>query len=406
MKSPHSAGQQRYVALATELSGTFRDRAAKYDESAEFPHANFDDLQESGYLSLTVPTELGGLGGDLTAMVAAQERLAAGCGSTALVVNMHLSMAGQLARTWRNTRDERAERMLRGIVRGEVVLAGATAEPGHALVRSTGSKARRVDGGYLVNGKKTFGTGSVVMTHMTSMAVHEDAPDGPQVLVFRVPADSPGVRVQAGSWNTSGLRATRSENVDLCDVFVPDSAVSLTFPVGHLDGTLLQTLWGWAMPSFGAVYLGVAVGAFQQCRLDMIQRGWQDRPFVQATIAECEVLVETARAVIHRTAAEVMGNALWTSMTVQEGMSRVVLAKIVGTNNAVAVVDRVVQLVGSAALRAGSLYDRAQRDVRAGTMHPYSNADACELIATTTFGIEAAPVNPPLTTSLAVAEPA
>ncbi len=393
-------GTERNVALADGLAGTFRDRAAKYDESAEFPHQNFDDLRESGYLALTVPTELGGLGGDLRDLVRTQERLATGCASTALTANMHLSMAGQVARNWRTTGDERAERMLRGIAAGDVVLAGATAEPGHPLVRSTGSRARRVDGGYLVSGDKTFGTGCAVMTHMTSMAVDDDHPDGPRVLVFRVPADTPGVHIQVGSWNTAGMRATRSENIELRDVMVPDDAVFLTYPVGCLDGSLLQNLWGWAMPTFGAVYLGIAVGAYEQCLADVRRRGWADRPFVQTAVAECEALIETARGVLHRAADEVMGNGLWTSMGVQEGMSRVVLAKTVGTGHAVRIVDLVVQLVGSSALRAGSLYDRALRDVRAGTMHPYSNADACELIAATALGRQVVPENPPRLTEL------
>ncbi|HEY3712432.1 MAG TPA: acyl-CoA dehydrogenase family protein [Amycolatopsis sp.] len=391
----------RFAALAEEMADRFRERAAAFDESGEFPHRNIDELRESGYLGLTVPEELGGLGGDLTDMVVAQDRLAAGCGSTALVVNMHLSMTGQLARVWRGTGSEPAAELLRGAARGTVFLAGATAEPGHALVRSTGSKAVRVDGGYLVTGRKTFGTGTAVATHLTSMAVCEDDPDGPRVLVFRVPAGAPGLEVKTGTWRSSGMRATCSDNVELHDVEVPDSAVTLSFPEGHLDGTLLQTLWGWAMPSFGAVYLGIAVGALEQCVRDVRQRGWQHRAFAQTTIAECEMLVESARAMISRTAEEVMGNSLWTELGVQEGMSRVLMAKLAGTNNAVAVVDRVVQLAGSPALKPGSVYDRALRDVRAGTVHPYSNADACELIASTALGLPVAPVNPPGSAELA-----
>ncbi|MFI2665725.1 acyl-CoA dehydrogenase family protein [Micromonospora carbonacea] len=383
------------------LSESCARRAAKYDESAEFPYESFDALRKSGYLGLTVPVELGGLGGDLRDLVVTQERLAAGCASTALTVNMHLSMAGQLARNWRTTPNEAAERMLRDIAGGDVVLGGATAEPGHPLVRSTGSRASRVDGGFVVSGLKTFGTGSAVMTHMTSMAVHEEHPGGPRLLVFRIPIDAAGVEILAGTWNTSGMRATRSENIALRDVFVPDEAVLLAFPVGSLDGSLLQNLWGWSMPTFGAVYLGVAVGAFEHCLADVRRRGWEARPFVRTTITECTLLVESARAVLRQTAEEVMGNDLWTRMTIQQGMSRVVLAKVLATNHAVAVVDRVVQLVGSAALRAGSVYDRALRDVRAGTMHPYSNADAHELISATCLGIQVAEEHPPLRTALA-----
>jgi alkylation response protein AidB-like acyl-CoA dehydrogenase len=398
--------RKRHVALAEELAAALRERAADHDRTAEFPYRNIDDLRDAGYLKLTVPRELGGLGGDLGDMAAAQERLATGCASTALTVNMHLSMAGQLARAWRTTGDERARRTLTEIADGRVFLAGATAEPGHALVRSTGAKARKVDGGYLVTGDKTFGTGSAVMTHMTSMAEYREHPDGPHVLVFRIPADSPGVRVLNGTWNTSALRATRSENIELRDVMVPEENVLTGFPVGTLDGSLLQTVWGWAMPTFAAVYLGVAVGAYEACVRDVLSRGWEERPYVRASLAECEALIETSRALIDRTADEVMGNALWDELSIQQGTARVVLAKTVGTGNAVAVVDHVVRIIGTAALRPGSVYERAHRDVRAGTMHPYSDSDACDLVAATVLGAEVAPATPPRLARLApLAEP-
>ncbi|MET7640235.1 acyl-CoA dehydrogenase family protein [Streptomyces sp. NPDC005438] len=381
--------------MAEEMAATFHEQAAEYDRTAAFPHRNIDALREVGYLKLTVPEELGGLGGDLSDMAAAQERLATGCASTALAVNMHLSMAGQMARNWRTTGDERARQMLNDIVDGRVILMGATAEPGHALVRSTGAKARKVEGGYLVTGDKTFGTGSAVMTHMTSMAEYREHPEGPHVLVFRVPADRPGVRVVQGTWNSAALRATRSDNVELRDVLVAEEEVLTSYPVGTLDGSLLQTLWGWAMPTFAAVYLGVAVGAFEQCVRDVRNRDWEDLPYVRVLVSECEALVETSRAVIERTTREVMGNDLWDSLSVQQGMARVVLAKTVGTNNAVEIVDRVSRIVGTPALRPGSVYERAHRDVRAGTMHPYNNSDACELIAATVFETEVAPAVPP-----------
>ncbi|MFE6102911.1 acyl-CoA dehydrogenase family protein [Streptomyces laurentii] len=396
--------RQRYVELAEDMAAVFRERAAEHDRTAAFPFRNIDELRAAGYLALTVPRELGGLGGTLADMAVAQERLAAGCASTALAVNMHLSMAGQMARAWRTTGDERARKTLTEIVEGRVILMGATAEPGHALVRTTGAKARKVDGGYLVTGDKTFGTGSAVMTHMTSMAEYREHPDGPHVLVFRIPADSPGVRVLEGTWNTSGLRATRSENIELRDVMVPEENVLTSYPVGSLDGSLLQTVWGWAMPTFAAVYLGVAVGAFETCVRDVRSRGWEDRPYVRAEIAACEELIETSRALVERTAGEVMGNGLWNALTIQQGMARAVLTKNVGTNNAVEIVDRVIRIIGTPALRPGSLYERAHRDVRAGTMHPYSNADACDLIAATTLGEETAPVHPPRLDRLA--EPA
>lgn len=391
----HSARQRSYLDLAQTLATSFATRAAEFDRSAAFPTCNYAQMRDCGYTSLTVPRELGGLGANLLEMAIAQERLATGCGSTALAVNMHLSVVGQMARRWRTTGDERVEKLLRAVVQEGAIVAPITAEPGHALVRSTGSVARRTPGGYLVSGRKVFGTSSAVMTRLVSMAVDREHRDGPTVLFFNIPADAPGVAVVPGTWDTLGLRATRSDEVVLADVFVSEQDVYLRFPEGCLDGSLLQSLFGWAWPTFGAVYLGMAVGAFERCCDDIVSRGWDKRPGVQAMVSECVVLIEAAHAMVATIAREVMTNQLWQTMSVQEGMARVLLAKLVATNNAVTVVDRVMQILGTAAYRGGSHYERVYRDVRAATMHPYSNLDAIELLAATTFGSPVAPENPP-----------
>ncbi len=52
---------------------------------------------------LPVPEELGGLGGTLLDFVKCQERLAQGCASTALSINMHIFALGSTSPTWRSS---------------------------------------------------------------------------------------------------------------------------------------------------------------------------------------------------------------------------------------------------------------------------------------------------------------
>src|SRR5690554_2585530 len=95
-------GRQRGILeLAGQLADKFAERATKHDRENTFPHENYDDMRAAGYLNLTVPTELGGMGATLLDLCLAQERLAMGDGSTALAVNMHVSPVGQWASVWR-----------------------------------------------------------------------------------------------------------------------------------------------------------------------------------------------------------------------------------------------------------------------------------------------------------------
>ena len=86
--------QREIVELAGRLADEFAGRAAEHDRDGSFPFENYERMREEGYLGLPVPEELGGMGAGLYDLIVAQERLAAGDGSTALAVNMHVSPIG------------------------------------------------------------------------------------------------------------------------------------------------------------------------------------------------------------------------------------------------------------------------------------------------------------------------
>ncbi len=89
MNQLNTEREQRFVDLAASLADDFAPRAAQHDEEASFPHENYARLKETGYTVLIIPEKLGGLGATLLERVKAQERLAQGCGATALAINMH-----------------------------------------------------------------------------------------------------------------------------------------------------------------------------------------------------------------------------------------------------------------------------------------------------------------------------
>src|ERR687891_520191 len=121
--------QREIVELAGRLADEFAERAAEYDRDGSFPFENYDRMREEGYLGLTVPEELGGMGAGLHDLILAQERLAAGDGSTALAVNMHVSPIGQLASLWRASGDKRLADVLRRAAGGRPVYPYMCADP-------------------------------------------------------------------------------------------------------------------------------------------------------------------------------------------------------------------------------------------------------------------------------------
>lgn len=391
MKAALSERERRFVELADGLAAEFAERAAEHDRDGSFPFENYERMAEAGYLGLTVPEELGGMGANLRELLLAQEHLAGGCGSTALAVNMHVSPIGQLASLWRTSGDPKLESFLREAATGKIVYASMTAERGHSVLMKSNTVAERVAGGYRVSGEKIFGTESAVCTQFTSMAQYDDPDTGPRVMFFRIPRDIEGMTVKQ-TWDTMGMRATQSNDYTLENVFVPEAAVFHSYPVGHFDAIMLKTVWGWAMPSFGSVYLGIAAGAMTYARGVALQRHRGGDPAVQRLFAEMEVLLETARAVLYRHADEIASGSLVSDLPVQDGMARAVLTKYVATNHAVQIVDKALEVVGGAGYYKRSPLERMYRDVRAGVIMPYNNLEAMELFGKTSLEIEMAPV--------------
>jgi alkylation response protein AidB-like acyl-CoA dehydrogenase len=268
-----------------------------------------------------------------------------------------------------------------------------SAEPGDPILMSSTSVARPVEGGYRVTGRKIFGTESAVCTDFSTRALLDDADAGPTVLFFRLPRDVEGMHVKH-TWDTMGMRATQSNDFELDDVFVPEDAVFHRYPANHFDATMLQTVWGWAMPTFGAVYLGIGAGALRFAREIALKMGKAENAEVQHLFAEMEVLLETARAVLYRHAHEMESGALYSDLPVQDGMAKAVLTKYVATNNACAIVDRALHVVGGAGYFRRFPLERMYRDVRAGPIMPYNNLEAHDLFGRTSLGIEVAPVAP------------
>ncbi len=386
--------QRHAVELAGRLADDFATRATQHDRENTFPAENWPAMRDAGYLRLTVPEELGGFGADILEFFLAQERLAQGDGSTALAVNMHLSACAQLASGWRRTRGERAEDLLGRACAGEAVFASCTSEAGFSdgALRDCRTTAARVDGGFVLNGRKMFFTESDVATHFVTNAKLDHPNLGPHIVFFNgVPVASDGLSIER-TWDTLGMRGTQSNDLLLEDVFVPAEALFHAYPVGHLDALTALNVFTWAVPSFGVVALGIAAGGFEAVRRLVLDRGRQDEPEVQHVIARIEILLESARSTLYRHAVDAVSHDVPSQLSVLEVYARGNLAKYVACDNAIEIMDRVMELAGGVGYHRRFPIERMYRDVRAGSIMPYNAPEARQLFAQVALGLEPSPV--------------
>ena len=159
--------QRELIARVTALGPRWAARAERYDREASFPFENYDDLRDAGLLGICVPTAYGGLGADFATYVMVAAEIGRWCGATALSFNMHVCScmwAGEIADCLDMTPAQRADHEAnRALHFGRIVNEGKVyAQPfsdgGAAAAGAApwGTIARKVDGGYIVSGKKIF----------------------------------------------------------------------------------------------------------------------------------------------------------------------------------------------------------------------------------------------------------
>ena len=188
----------------------------------EFPHEFWDKLTAFGAHGIGIAEEYGGQGGTIiTQALFARElaRTAAGIGWVWGVT----SFSGSKAISFCGS-DEQKQRFLPKIAAGDLKTAMAFSEPGGGTDLLGGMKttARRVEGGWVINGEKIWSTCANVADYLFLMARSnrdvQKRSDG--ISIFFVPRNAKGVTVTELS--KLGMRCVASCSVHLDEVFVPD----------------------------------------------------------------------------------------------------------------------------------------------------------------------------------------
>lgn len=215
-----------------------RPRALDFDERAGGDPRLFDwDMVKRGaryrLLSLAVPREVGGQGFRTAHFGAAMEEVSAACSGAATVFGAHalgigpVVLSGNLA-LW--------ETALRDVVDGErrgepVLFALAITEPGAGtdvedadlLPRARlGTEARRVEGGYRLRGTKCFISNGSVARYVTAVLPVDPRRPLETWSGFLVDAKSPGFSVGRVE-SKMGQRACPAAELRFDDVFVPEA---------------------------------------------------------------------------------------------------------------------------------------------------------------------------------------
>ncbi|CAM9577017.1 unnamed protein product [Phaeothamnion confervicola] len=267
---PLTDKQRELIALVDELGPGMAARAERYDREASFPFENYADLRKAGLLGLCVPEKFGGRGADLRTYSIVSATLGKYCGATALTFNMHACSTlwpGILADDLDMTPEQRAEHEkcrqvhFRRVVEDGAVYAQPFSEGSAAAAGKApfGTLAAKVDGGWVINGRKIFASLSGAADYYGVLCT-EDKPNLSMrdTLYMAVPGDAPGLTI-TGDWDPLGMRGTVSRTLVFKDLFVPDDAAMMP------RGVYFQAAGRWPhmFTTLSPTYVGIAIAAYE-----------------------------------------------------------------------------------------------------------------------------------------------
>ncbi|MBI5309889.1 MAG: acyl-CoA/acyl-ACP dehydrogenase [Actinobacteria bacterium] len=258
-------------------------------------------LADLGWLGVSIPEQYGGSGGGMVDQAILLEGVslgmipAAGYGTTAIVQGAYERFGTE----------EQKQAMLGGINEGNIE-AIVMSEPGSGSdVGSLTCKAEKVDGGWVLNGQKTWCSNAQISANILTIVRTDTEGNKHQgISMIGVPAGTDGMEVRpiptlAGPHEVNDIFFT--------DCFVPDDAL-----LGEAGNGWMQLMAGLNKERLilASMYLGIAQRAFNDT-LDYVKERQQfGRPIgsfqaLKHTIAENATELECLRLLIYDVAAQI-----------------------------------------------------------------------------------------------------
>jgi len=297
---------------------------------------------EAGLLCASVPEQYGGGGGDrgheaIIIQEMGRAGLAGGFGagsqvSSCIVAHYILGYGSEAQK----------QRWLPGMARGEIVGAIAMSEPGAGSdLQGVSTAARKVDGGYVINGSKTWITNGQCADLIIVVAKTDpDAGAKGMSLIIVEPKDAPGFK-RGKRLSKLGMHAQDTSELFFDEVFAPDGNLLGGEPGRGFIQLMQQLAWERLQIALTAT---VAMESAVDLAVDYVkQRKLFGKPLLdfqntQFKLAECKTQVVVARRFVDTLMVDLLAGTLEPETAA--------MAKLWATETQGRVIDECLQLFG------------------------------------------------------------
>jgi alkylation response protein AidB-like acyl-CoA dehydrogenase len=350
--------EQLREALRRFIAKELSPHAEEWEEARWFDNAVFGKLAEVGYLGLKYPETYGGEGGDyLHEAVMCEEMARIGSGGTAAGIGAHVNIA--TPPIWKFGTDDQKERYLRPAIAGTKIGALGITEPDAGSdVAAIRTRADRVDGGYVLNGAKTFITNGVRADFLVCAAKTTQDGGHHGMSFFIVDTDQPGYH--ASKLEKMGWHASDTGDIAIEDVFVPEQNLL----GGENQGFyLIMANFQWERLAMALGAVGAMSLAYEKTAQFCRERQTFGKPLTKHQVVRHK-LVDIATTAYN--ARCITYDALRRFIAGEEPVQQVTMAKLATQRACFDVMDACLQLHGGAGYMREYGIERAARDARLG----------------------------------------
>jgi acyl-CoA dehydrogenase len=332
----------------------------EWEEAREFPRELYNRAAELGFLGLKYPEELGGQGGDYLHDAVWAEQLARSGASGGVGAGLGAHTGIATPPIFKFGTPEQHQRFLVPAIKGEKICALGITEPGAGSdVAGISTTAKKVDGGYIVNGAKTFITNGVRADFLVCACKTSEEGGHGGISFLVLESDMPGYEV-TGKLEKMGWHSSDTGELAFTDVEVPDENL-----LGEHNGgfKLIMANFQWerllmALGATGAMQRLLEVGVAYALEREAFGRPIGKFQAIRHKIAEISVKADVSKAMTY--------NALRLFHTGQDALKEVTEAKLYSQRACVEVADEVLQIHGGFGYMREYGVERALRDARLG----------------------------------------
>jgi acyl-CoA dehydrogenase len=331
--------------------------AQQWEDEHWFPDEVFVVLARQGLLGLKYPEEYGGQGGDyLHEAVLIEELARIGSGGTAAGIGAHVNIA--TPPIWKFGSEDQKRRYLAPAIRGEKIGALGISEPGTGSdVAALSTGAVRSDGGWILNGEKTYITNGQ-RAHFIVTAAKTTAEGGHHGISFLIVDRGEGV--SSSTLEKLGWHASDTATISFEDVFVAEENL-----LGELNQgfALIMANFQWERLAMALGAVGAMQLAWERTASFARERRTFGRPLsahqaIRHKLVDLATSAHTCRCVTY--------DALRRFVAGEEPWREVTMAKLLTQRAAFDLMDACLQIHGGAGYMREYWVERAARDARLG----------------------------------------